>query len=323
MREKIDFKPLVKSPYYQTVLSNYFDLAKEPPSKTHFVKLDDGDVISLEISTPKDWEQNKGSVALLHGLCGSSKSTYVKRVANKAYQNGRQVIRLNMRGCGIGKDLAQNIYHAGSSNDIEKALLDFKKHFPATNIVLVGFSLGAHQTVKLAGELGRKNSNLLTGVYAVSPPINLLTSAHRFSLPKNKVYSDYFSKRLYTHIDYLHKTFPELPPHNISLNTSINDIDEIYIAKRANFSSAVDYYKQCSSKSFVQDIKIPTKILLAEDDPIIAANELDDIVLPDNVDVLKTAYGGHIGFIGLNVFKDLRWMDNLIEKWVENILGQC
>jgi predicted alpha/beta-fold hydrolase len=119
----------------------------------------------------------------------------------------------------------------------------------------------------------------------------------------------------------LHKTFPELPPHNISLNTCINDIDEIYIAKRANFSSAVDYYKQCSSKKFVCDIKIPTKILLAEDDPIIAANELDDVVLPDNVDVLKTAYGGHIGFIGLNVFKDLRWMDNLIEKWVENILG--
>ena len=204
MREKINFNPLIKSPYYQTVIANYFDFTKDPLSKTHFVKLDDGDVISLEISTPKDWTPSKGSVALLHGLCGSSKSTYVKRVALKAYNNGRQVIRLNMRGCGIGRDLAQNIYHAGSSYDIEKVLLDMKKYCPETKIVLVGFSLGAHQTVKLAGELGRKNSDLLTGIYAVSPPINLLTSAHRFSLPKNKIYSEYFSKRLYDHIDYLH-----------------------------------------------------------------------------------------------------------------------
>jgi len=321
MKKKIDFKPLLKSPYYQTVIANYFDFAKEPPSTTHYVRLDDGDVLPLEVSTPKNWTPEKGSVALLHGLCGSSKSTYVKRVATRAYNKGRQTIRLNMRGCGIGKSLAQNIYHAGSSSDMEKALLDIKKHFPKTKIVLVGFSLGAHQTVKLAGELGKKDSNLLVGAYAVSPPINLLTSAHRFSLPKNRVYSEYFSKKLYDHIDSLHKLFPDLPPHNISPNTSINDIDELYIAKRANFSSAIDYYKECSSKKLVQDIKIPMKILLAEDDPIIAPDEFDDLQLPDNVDVLKTVYGGHIGFIGKNIFKDFRWMDNLIEEWIENIFN--
>ena len=119
--KKEKFDPLFKSPYYQTVVSNIFDFSGEPPSKTHFVKLSDGDVMSIEVSTPKGWKEEDGSVALLHGLCGSSKSPYLKRIAKRMYGKGIQAIRINMRGCGIGKGLAKNIYHSGCSKDIELA----------------------------------------------------------------------------------------------------------------------------------------------------------------------------------------------------------
>lgn len=319
MNKKIEFKPLLKNPFFQTVFSNYLDFAKEPPSKIHFVKLPDGDVLSLEVSTPPEWTEEKGSVALLHGLCGSSKSPYVKRLAKRVYDGGRQAIRFNMRGCGIGKGLAQNIYHSGCSNDIKVALLDLKKHFPRTKIILVGFSLGANVTVKLAGELGGDNHSLLLGAVAVSPPLNLLSSAHRLALPKNQMIAEYFSKQLFTHIDDLHKNFPDLPPHKITEQTSINDIDELYIAKRAKFSSALDYYMQCSGVNKIDKIQVPTKILFARDDPIIHSDELDDITLPAHIEVVKTDYGGHIGFVGMNILRDFRWMDNLVEDWIEKI----
>lgn len=319
MKKKIHFTPLLKSPYYQTVLSNVIDFGKEPPSKNHYVKLSDGDVLCVEVSTPKGWTAEKGSVALLHGLCGSSKSPYLKRVAKRVYASGRQAVRINMRGCGLGSGLAKNIYHSGCSGDVKKILLDLKLHFPGTEIVLIGFSLGANVTVKLAGELGRDKSNLLKAAIAVSPPINLLKSAHRLSLPKNQVYSEYFAKQLFEHIDTLHQNFPELPPHNINDTTTINDIDEIYIAKRANFSSAIDYYKQCSGLKFIEEITIPTKILFASDDPIIYADDLDHIDLPKCIEVLKTDHGGHIGFVGKNFLKEFRWLDNLLEKWIAEI----
>ncbi|MCH9811826.1 alpha/beta fold hydrolase [bacterium] len=320
MKKKMQFKPLLKSPYYQTVLANIIDFGKEPPSKPHYVKLSDGDVLYLEVSTPKGWTEDKGTIVLLHGLCGSSKSPYIKRIAKKVYNSGRQAVRINMRGCGLGRGLAKNIYHSGCSGDIKKALEDIKKHFPGTSIILIGFSLGANLTVKLAGELGKANSNLLKAAFAVSPPVNLLTSAHRLALPKNQVYAEYFSKQLFTHIDDLHKAFPDLAPHRITEKTSLNDIDELYIARRAKFSGALDYYKHCSSIAVVKDIKIPTKILLAMDDPIIDPYELDKIDIPENVEVIKTDHGGHIGYVGKNILREFRWMDNLIEKWIDKIL---
>ena len=202
------------------------------------------------------------------------------------------------------------------------SLLDIKKHFPRTPIVLIGFSLGANVTVKLAGELDRKNSDLLKAVFAVSPPVNLLASAHRFALQKNEKYANYFSKQLFAHIAHLHEVFPDLPPHRITDKTSINDIDELYIAKRANFSSALDYYRQCSGIKVVKDIKIPARILFARDDPIIDPNQLDDIDLPENIEIMKTDHGGHLGFVGKNILKEFRWMDNLVENWIENIFAK-
>ncbi len=322
MNKKEEFHPLFKSSYYQTVISNFFDFSGEPPSKTHFVKLSDGDIMSIEVSTPKGWKEEDGTVALLHGLCGSSKSPYLKRIAKRVYAKKKQVIRINMRGCGIGKGLAKNIYHSGSSKDIEDCLEDIKKHIPRAAIVLIGFSLGANVTIKLAGELGKKNSPLLKAVFAVSPPLNLLTSAHRFSLEKNKVYANYFSKQLFMHIENLHKLFPDLPPHKITTKTTLNDIDELYIAKRANFSSALDYYKHCSGIKVIKDITIPTKILFAKDDPIIDSHQVDDIKLPENIEIIKTEYGGHLGYVGKNVFKEFRWMDNFVENWIENIFNK-
>ncbi|MCH9621405.1 MAG: hypothetical protein S4CHLAM20_08250 [Chlamydiia bacterium] len=319
MKKKINFRPLIKNPYMHTFLANYLDFATEPPSKTHFVKLPDGDVLSLEVSTPKGWTEDKGIVAMIHGLCGSSKSPYIKRLSKRVYDSGRQAIRINMRGCGIGKGLARHVYHSGCSGDIEKALDDIKRHFPSAPIVLVGYSLGANVTVKLSGELGRKNSFLLSGAVAVSPPVNLLNSARLLALPKNSRFGEYFAKLMYSYIDEMHKTFPDLPPHNLSPRVSVNDIDEFYIARRVNFSNAIDYYKQCSSKPFVKDIKIPTNILFAVDDPIVDAHELDEIDLPDHVKVHKTDHGGHIGFVGMNVLREFRWMDNLVEEWIENI----
>ena len=55
------------------------------------------------------------------------------------------------------------------------------------------------------------------------------------------------------------------------------------------------------------------------DDPIIDPDELDKVDLPDNVEVLKTDHGGHIGFVGMNILREFRWMDNLIENWIDKI----
>lgn len=319
MEYYLDFKPLIKSPYCQTIIGATVSFERAPPSRTHYVKLWDNDLLSLEISTPKGWGEKDWTILMVHGLCGSHKSHYIKRLAKRFFKSGMQVVRVNLRGCGSGRGLARGIYHSGCSGDVLEALKDMIHHFPHSPKILLGFSLGANVSLKLAGELKKDGGDYLKSVIAIGPPADLLASARLFNHPKNQIYAKYFLRLLLNEVHFRHTHFKDLPPHNLPPTISLNDFDELYVAPRANFSSALEYYVHCSSKRVVPDIDIPTKILFAKDDPIIRAHALDNIKIPPKVDVFKTNHGGHIGFMGQNILKEFRWMDNVIVNWVEEV----
>lgn len=316
----LNFKPLVKNSFCQTLLGACVDFERDFKSKTHLVALPDHDQIALEVSRPEGWKQEDYTVLMLHGLCGSHKSHYLKRLGKRFYQMGMQVVRMNFRGCGSGRGLAKNIYHSGCSPDVAHVLKHLKHHFPKSKIILMGFSLGANVVLKLAGELKDEGPEYLDKVVAISPPADLLASARLFLKPQNQVYANYFLKILLNNVRYLHNKFPDLPKPHLPTGMNINDFDEFYVAPRARFTSALEYYQMCSSKHYVSDIRVPTKVLFAKDDPLIASSSLDQMVLPDNVHVYKTQFGGHIGYMGKNIFREFRWMDNLITSWVQEHL---
>ncbi len=321
MEHYLKFNPLIKSSYCQTIFGTAIDLEMDIGSKTHYVHLKDGDIITVELSIPNGWCEHSGAVFLVHGLCGSHKSQYMRRIARRCYDSGMYVGRINLKGCGSGKGLAKGIYHSGSSDDVLEVIKNFKRSFPFSSIVLVGFSLGANISLKLSGELDKFGSEYLSGIIAVSPPVDLLSSARLISRPCNKIYSKYFLRLLMNHVNYLHQRFKDIPHHNLPSNITLDDFDELYIAPRSNFSNVFEYYNHCSSKRVICNIDIPTKILFSKDDPIIESTSLDNIDLPNNIDVFKTEYGGHLGFIGFNVFKEFRWMDNIILSWIESFIN--
>jgi predicted alpha/beta-fold hydrolase len=317
---KLEFKPLIKSSYYQTVLGSAFDFERDPASVAERIALPDGDLLSAEVSKPGDWKESDHTVFLVHGLCGSHNSHYMKRIANKLVKLGVQAIRINLRGCGSGRGLAKGIYHSGSSADVLEVIRHFHRRFPHSPKILSGFSLGANISLKLAGELGREGPEYLKGLVAVSPPVDLMSSARLFTLPENQFYANYFVKLLVKEVEFRHKHFG-LPPHGIPANVTLTTFDEIYTAPYAKFSSAFEYYYYSSSKRVIANINLPTKILFAEDDPIIKPNNLDGLNLPENVAVYKTKHGGHIGFLGLNIFKELHWMDKIVIDWICELMA--
>src|SRR5690554_3477872 len=92
--------PLLSNPHLQTVLANGLSLAREPRSTTRVVSLPDGDRLAMEVSTPAAWRAGAPSAALVHGLCGSHRSTYMVRLAAKLLRRGVRVARINLRGNG-------------------------------------------------------------------------------------------------------------------------------------------------------------------------------------------------------------------------------
>src|SRR5690348_13828335 len=57
------------------------------------------------------------TLVLVHGLEGSSESPYMLGIAEKAFQAGFNVLRMNQRNCGGTEHLTPTLYNSGLSED--------------------------------------------------------------------------------------------------------------------------------------------------------------------------------------------------------------
>lgn len=318
MSEMFDFRPfpLLPGAHGQTIFGTLFNFERTPQGKTELVELPDRDKIACEVSTPLKWTPFDQTVIMLHGLCGSHESGYLLRMTRKLTRAGVRAIRMNMRGCGTGKGHAKGLYHSGRSDDVYRVVKYFRDKDPHSEVTLIGFSLGGNVVLKLAGELNVHGVSLLKQVIAVCPPINLHKSVLRLDTKVNQLYRKYFLKALRAGCIDRHKRYPDLPPLELPEDITFYEFDELYIAKEGGFKSAVDYYTKCSSGQMIPYIMIPTKILFAEDDPIVDSKDVLETDLPESVKVYGTKKGGHMGFLG-SLFQEggFHWMDHILMKW--------
>lgn len=319
MARELPFEPysFIEDPHKQTIISSMVNFLFEPPSDQKLVKLPDGDFISLEVTTPRGWKPTDRTVFLVHGLCGSHQSPYLIRMARNLSEKGIRAVRYNMRGCGSGRGLAKHTYHSGRSDDVFECLKVLKQETPDSPTILMGFSLGGNVVLKLVGELGALGQYFLERAFAISPPVELYSSILMLGAPENSFYEKYFYKILRADVYYRHDKFKDLPKVRLPRDLKLYEFDQIYTAPVCGFSSAIDYYDKCSAAHVVGDIDIPCRILLSEDDPIIAHNSLDAYHVPKNVEVYKTKKGGHMGYLGK--YKDRKgfyWLDHLLMDWI-------
>ena len=326
--KKIDFRPFDPFPFFksghtQTILSQFF--SSIPTIKNniknninHYVTLPDKDTIVLAETPPKN---SSNRIALLvHGLTGSQDSSYMKRGAYYLSQAGYRVFRMNLRGCGPGLYHAKKLYHSGQSQDAQEVLNWISKQHPFSPITLIGFSLGANLSLKLAGELGKKLhpvSSNLDSVIAVSPPLNLAASVKLLSHKKNKFFNQYFLSRLRQDMQKKRKLIADLPNLSRLKIETLLDFDNQVTGPCNGFKNAQDYYQQCSSAPYIKSITLPTLILHAEDDPFIANADFYRLEKTSNLDLLITKSGGHLSWIGkTDQAFNFRWMDRVILKWI-------
>jgi hypothetical protein len=319
MSQEIPFEPFsfFTDPHHQTIISSMFNFLSEPVSIRKTVLLPDGDQLAYEVTTPPGWKETDGTVLLVHGLCGSHRSPNLIRMVNRLEPKGIRCVRYNMRGCGSGRGLSQKLYHSGRSEDVFSVLKALKTEHPDSPITLIGFSLGGNLVLKLAGELHTLADQYLEKVIAVSPPVDLHSSVQMLGQPENGIYERYFYKLLRADVHDRQRLFKGLPRIRLPRNLKLYEFDQLYTAPAAGFSDVIDYYDKCSSSAVVENIAIPCRILLSEDDPIISPHSLDSFNLPPNIEVFKTKKGGHMGYLASPTDeKGFYWLDSLLVDWV-------
>jgi predicted alpha/beta-fold hydrolase len=245
----------------------------------------------------------------------------MQRISHKLGERGVRAFRMDLRGCGAGEGLARLPYHSGRSEDARAALEFIAGVAPQSPVTLVGFSLGGNIALKLAGEMGNRPCAHWDSVMAVCPPVDLAACSRQIQKRPNTLYDRYFVARLVEQLESRRQHLPteharpfDRPPRTLW------DFDNQFTAVVCQFGTADDYYARASSLPLLTDIRRPTLILSAADDPMIPPLALRTAKLPPAVRLLMTERGGHLGFVGRRgVDADRRWMDWRVVDWVTSI----
>ncbi|MGE0525618.1 MAG: YheT family hydrolase [Bdellovibrionales bacterium] len=313
-----------RSGFLQTIYGNYWPMLKaSKPDCFHHVMLPDGDILVIAENRPKNWKPGSRIMLLVHGLTGSYESTYMQRMCRRLHKKGYLVLRLNLRFCGPGKGLAKKPYHAGVSEDTRFVLEWIRRVYPSSPVTQIGFSLGGNVTLKMAGEDGSRPSGNLDSVVAVSPPVDLEASSLRLAQPDNRLFERTFVKVLMNDVKLLQSYHPdEFGQLELPTQPSIRAFEELFATHRAGFRNAKEYYEKCSSIHYIPEIKVPALIVSSMDDPVVDCRDLQNAPHSDNVDIILTDRGGHIGFLGFGTtYDEVRWADQAVARWLEDTIA--
>lgn len=268
------------------------------------------------------WQTNASdhpTIVVWHGIEGSASSNYMQATAEKGFRAGFNLIRVNFRNCGGTEHLTSTIYHGGLSADLGAVVKELIEEDHVSRMFLVGFSLGGNLVLKLAGEYGDNPPGEILGICAVSPSVDLSTSADLIMKRSNWIYHQDFVRRLKKRIRTNHKLYPELYDiSGLGQARTIKEFDDRFTARAHGFANADDYYYRSSSLRVTDRIRIPTLIIHAKDDPLIPFEPLRNPAVTNNpyILLLATEQGGHVAFISGNPNQEDRfWAENRVVEF--------
>lgn len=311
------FRPagVLRGPHRQTIWSNYGPRPQmnglRRLERTALVPTDDGDQIQVHW-----WQQPHPSPTLivLHGLTGCAQSPNVLGIAAKAFARGFSVLRADLRNAS-GETPSIGIGHAGRSEDFRALVEHVRTNSPAQPIAAVGYSLGGNVTLKAAGEYGAAAPPELRAVGAISVPIDLDASCTSIDRTTNWPYRRYFLRRLGQTVQRRRALAPDLY-RAVRLRgiRTLRDFDNAVVATTCGFRNAEDYYRMCSSIRFAAQIRLPTLLIQAQDDPFIPFAAFSDPRLRQNrsIRMMDPPHGGHVGFYAAHrgPDPDAYWAEN-------------
>lgn len=308
------FRPhvLVRGGHAQTISGLFFpgDI-RDPQAARHIVRLEDGDAVVLHDEIPTNWRPGGPCALLVHGLTGDASSSYMIRTARKLCDRGVRAFRMDMRSAGAAWGLSRRPYHAGCSSDVRVALDYIAELTDGGPTGLVGYSLGGNIILKLLGERPDDVPATLARAIAINPSIELAACSRGLERPINRIYAKHFVKAMCRH---LVKATDLIDRHKITALSRtvrfIREFDDLYTAPMSGFKCVDEYYAACSAARFASNIRIPTLIVAAEDDPLVPADVFRRAAISATTQVHLAPSGGHLGFIGRSgVDRDRRWMD--------------
>jgi hypothetical protein len=240
---------------------------------------------------------------LVHGIGGSSESRAMLRAGAALHREGYHVVRLNLRGAGEGLEEARSLYHAGLSSDLGAAIEALGAHERVRGVVVLGISGGGSMALKLAGEWGERAPSCVRAIASISAPLDYVKVAREMERLRTLPYRRYVLGNLVRMAIAFANRRPELAPYDparLARARTFREFDEQVIVPMHRMRSVDDYYREASSGPLLANIRVPSLLVHADDDPMVPGRTLLPWLDTASrvVRFARSPRGGHVGFIG-------------------------
>lgn len=285
----------LRNAHAQTMWAPMFRRAPIVSRRIDRIDTPDGDFVVLYIS---EGERDKPAVLLLHGLEGSANSKYILGMHQKLQAIGWHCITMEFRGCSGEMNRARRLYHSGETTDLEFVTARLVKQFP--RLYLAGFSLGGNVLAKWLGESAACVPANVRAAAVVSVPFDLVVSGPHIDRVLRGFYAKHFLRSLVKKAIVKEKQFPNcVNVAKLRKARTLYDFDNHATAALHGFRDVDHYYSSQRSGQFLGQIRVPTMLLSAADDPFNPASTLPREVAAHSeyLHPQFTEHGGHVGFV--------------------------
>lgn len=279
----------------QTILAS-FRPAPRVAWRREQIETPDGDFLEL------DWLPERDGAPLAVLTCGmesTSQSAYIRSTADVLHRAGLNVLAWNFRGCGGLPNRKVHFYHGAFTADLDAVV----RHAIARghgDIRLAGFSLGGGLTLNYLGREPGAVPTQVSRAISFSAPTDVTDCAQQLHRFPNTIYAQHFLRGFREKIRAKMTVMPEhISDEGYEKLRTLEDYDARYTVQHFGFGSVEKMYRFVSSRPHIANIRVPTLIVAALDDPFIGpdAFPVAEARANPNVTLETPAHGGHLGFL--------------------------
>ncbi len=283
--------------HVQTVWPNVMRRVDPVAFRRERLELADGDFLDLDFCYP---ENTAGLLVVGHGLEGSADRPYVRGMARYFAERGWQICAINFRSCSGQLNRLRRMYHHGDFPDLHAVVRHLRQRHDGA-MAYVGFSMGGNIGLNYASRMPAEAALNLDAVVTYSSPLYLGDSITALENPLGRVYSRRFWKALAAKLER---------------KSAVHDIAGLDVLARVHDWDAFDrtfslplhdypadavpqdFYRDVSPIDHLANIQVPTLIVQALNDPMLAGLCYETAFAKTNhaVTLEHPAEGGHVGF---------------------------
>jgi len=290
------YRPLPWLPgrHIQTIVPSLWPAPEVPGGcEPHTVDVGQGSAVRVDVNRPT--ELRRGTLLLIHGMCGSAESSYMRRTAAQALARGWVTARMNLRNCGGTERLARTLYNGGQSDDVEAVLAWLAAQDFPRPLAAIGFSLGGNILMRYLGKSAAACRAVAAA--AVNPPVDLDRCSRAIERPGNRLYQRQYVWRLRAQLRRI-REIRQTPAGTSPAREirSVRDFDECFTAPDAGYAGAADYYAAASAAPWLAGNTTPALVLSAINDPFVPVDMFRPHHGLRSLRFVHPDRGGHCGY---------------------------